>query len=91
MRTDHIQTLDRELRNVVAVASLQVDGDALEQITSLKQGNLPPYLTIRKTLSKIISATPDIKDIYTLRKTDKSGQYSFIVDADPDPQSVAHM
>lgn len=91
MRVDHIKALSRELRNIAAVAALQVDGDALDEILYPEQEKLPQYIDIRKKLSNIANETPDIKYIYTMRKTEKTGQFTFIVDVDPDSESAAHI
>lgn len=91
MRADHINTLSRGIMNIAAVAALQVDGDALEQLIDPKQEDLPEYIDIKKKLSTIAGDIPDIKYIYTMRKTAQPGQYTFIVDADPDAESAAHI
>jgi len=91
MRTDHITTLSREIMNIAAVASLQVDGDALEQMVYPEQENLPEYIDIKKSLNTIAGEIRDIKYIYTMRKTDQAGQYAFIIDADSDTESAAHI
>ncbi|MBC8014938.1 MAG: HD domain-containing protein, partial [Sporomusaceae bacterium] len=91
MRTDHINTLSRGIMNIAAVTALQVDGDTLEQMVDPEQENLPEYIDIKERLNRIAGEIPDIKYIYTMRKTDQSGQYTFIVDADPDAESVAHI
>jgi len=91
MRTDHIRSLSREIMNIAIVASLQVDGDVLEKIIDSEQENLPEYMDIKQKLTVIANEIPEIKYIYTMRKTDQPGQYTFIVDADPDEKSVAHV
>lgn len=91
MRTDHINTLSRGIMNIAAVAALQIDGDALEQMVYPEQENLPEYIDIKKKLNTIAGEIPEIKYIYTMRKTAQPGQYTFIIDADPDAESAAHI
>ena len=82
MRADHIKTLSRELMNIAAVASLQVDGDELEQIVDPGQEDSLLYANIRRQLTNIVAEVPDIKYIYTMRKGNQVGQFTFIVDTD---------
>ncbi|MBP2626824.1 MAG: rpfG 2 [Firmicutes bacterium] len=91
MRADHINTLSRGIMNIASVTAMQLDGDALEQMVDPVQENLAEYMDIKKKLNNIADEIPEIKYIYTMRKTDQPGQYAFIVDADPDAESVAHI
>lgn len=91
MRADHIKTLSRELMNLATVAALQVDGDALEQILSPAEETSQQYTEIKKSLSTIANEVPDIKYIYTMRRTEQLGKFAFIVDVDPDSENVAHV
>ena len=91
MRSDHTKALSQQLKNIAAVASLQVEGDVIEQIVSQEQETSREYNAVKENLSNIANKIPEIKYIYTMRKTQEEGQYTFIVDVDPDAESVAHV
>ncbi|VBB07524.1 Hypothetical protein LUCI_2773 [Lucifera butyrica] len=91
IKQDHISFLRNDLKHMAAIAALQVNGDMLERLASPAEETSPAYQEIKRQLALIALQNPDIKYIYTLRKTDVAGMYSFIVDADPDQTSVAHL
>jgi|GEM_PF-1722866 len=91
MRVDHTKALSQQLMNIAAVASLQIKGDIVEQIISPEQENLAEYNTVKESLNNIANKIPEIKYIYTMRRTEQEGKYAFVVDVDPDTESAAHV
>ncbi len=70
------QDLRKRLTNIVALASLQQNGDEFEQISSASD---PLYEKFRLQNLAIRNTDPEIKFVYTMRKDDE-GIY-FVVDA----------
>ncbi|MCD4704090.1 MAG: PAS domain S-box protein [Methanosarcinaceae archaeon] len=82
-------TRDR-LLDSVAIASLQIDGDAHNDLTDPKNEGNPNYLELRSTLQQIRDAGTDIYYVYTMR-LDNEGRIIFLVDAETDPDEIAHL
>ncbi len=72
-------TRDR-LRDEVAIAALQIDGDAHNNLTGPGDEGNSNYLQLRSTLQQIRDAGSDIYYIYTMR-LDDNGSIMFLVDA----------
>lgn len=76
---------------VAQSAAMRVDGDELSSITSRADETSSRYRRIRRDLQRVKAANPDIHFIYTMRPRKHSRMWEFVVDADPDPKSVAHV
>ncbi len=83
------QQLRNQLIVIAEMASLMVDGNQLMQIPLTREGvDTSEYQAISKRLKRIKAINPSIKYIYTLRKTDQPDVLQFIVDADPELETV---
>jgi putative nucleotidyltransferase with HDIG domain len=91
IRTAYINSLQQHLTDIAGLASLQIDGDMLDTIISPERQTSEEYLSLHRTLTKIAETEQNIKYIYTMRKTSEAGEYAFIIDADPDPESAAEI
>ncbi len=59
-------------------------------LTDPNQEGNAVYMRIKNILQNIRSRGPDIRFIYTWRKN-ASGQMTFIVDAETDPNEISHL
>ena len=55
----------KRLKDIVGVASLQIDADAHSTLTNPEQENNETYLRIKKSLQDICKVSSDIHFIYT--------------------------
>ena len=79
-----------EVRYLASIAALQVDGDLHATLTEpAQEGNLA-YMKIKRVLQHIRSSVPDIRFVYTWRRT-ADGKLIFIVDAETDPNQMSHL
>lgn len=91
IRTDYYEVMQHQLITLASISSSQIDGDMLELLTSRSQEGSAEFIAIKKTLANIQNNTHLIKSIYTLRQSPKPDYLEFVVDADDDPESAAHI
>lgn len=84
------QDMRRRLLNIVSIAVLQVDAGAHTVLVDPDDEGNAVYMRIKLVLQHIHDAEPDIRFVYTMRQ-DTKGQVIFVVDADPDPKTIAHL
>ena len=84
------QHVRKRLRNVVAVAVLQVDGDLHSTLTDASHEDNSTYRQLKTTLQQIRDSSDDFRYVYTWRFNEK-GQLVFVVDAETDPEEISHM
>jgi len=78
------------LNEIVNIASLSIDTETHSKIINHKDENNNDYKLIQKQLQNIQKSIPNIYYIYTLRY-DKTGKIKFIVDADNNSETIAHL
>ncbi len=77
-------SIRQRLMLLAQMASLMIDADTLLKIPLNHDGVYTvEYHSILETLKKIKGVDPQIRYLYTLRKTDREGILQFVVDADP--------
>jgi putative nucleotidyltransferase with HDIG domain len=70
-----------QLMTIAKTATLMVDADTLMQIPLKPEGiNFPQYKIIAEKLREIKKINPQVRYIYTMTRTDRSGIWQFIVD-----------
>jgi hypothetical protein len=84
------QDVRSRLRDVVNVATLQIDADLHSTLIDPAQENGPDYIKIKNTLQQIRNSGDDFRFVYTWRLNDK-GQLVFVVDAETDPEEISHL
>lgn len=84
------QDIRERLRDSVAIAALQVNGDLHAQLTDPSQEGSPTYLQLKETLQKVRDASTNIAFVYTMRQ-DAQGNVVFIVDAEESEEDVSHL
>jgi methyl-accepting chemotaxis protein len=90
-RSELNQNLRNDLRSLVGVAAMQIDGDAHATLMDPSDQSSPEYKKIHQTLVKIHDASSGISYPYTMRKQ-ADGQVAFIVDAtDDDPAQIGEI
>ncbi|OGT90224.1 MAG: hypothetical protein A2514_13520 [Gammaproteobacteria bacterium RIFOXYD12_FULL_61_37] len=84
------QDAKEKLRDIVAVAALQIDAEAHNGLTKPEQEGNPAYLRIRGVLQKIRDSVAGVRFVYTL-VPGPDGTIMFVVDAETNPADVSHL
>ncbi|MBF0244449.1 MAG: hypothetical protein HQL31_04170 [Planctomycetes bacterium] len=84
------QGIKERMLDVAALATQQVNMEDHERLWTQEDETTEAYLGIRAKLQAIKSAGKDIRYIYTYRKSE-SGEISFVVDAETDPEEMSHV
>jgi len=79
------------LRTVAATAALQVDPELHERIRNTSDEAGEPYRKLKAALKAVRDANSGIRYVYTMRKTNRSSKYQFVVDAEEDPANLSHV
>ncbi len=82
--------IHRRLRDMAAVAALQVDPWTHSTLQTQEQEAGPTYKKIKKILQDIRDQTSDIRFIYTMRPDEEIG-IRFVVDAEENPEDMARL
>ena len=82
--------IQRQLRNAVGIAALQIDGDAHSKITSPEDEDSEEYQQIRRALQLVQKIDPDVHFVQTTR-LQPNGDVVFVVDAETDPELFLHV
>ena len=80
----------QRLSDVVSISAATLDPEAHSFLTDSSQEGAPEYLEFRASLQKIRDSSSDIHFIYTMR-ADPNGGIMFVVDAETNPEDVAHL
>ncbi len=78
------------LRDIASIAALEIDAGLHETLTDQTQEESEAYRSVKKTMQRMRDSSTDIKYIYTMRYDD-SGAIRFVVDAEENPQDIAHL
>ncbi len=89
-RTRTRQDVRQRLHDIVSIAAQQIDAGAHSTLTDPDQENGTTYLQIKHTLQQIRDIGSDLYFVYTMR-LDAEGQIIFIVDAEENPDDIAHL
>lgn len=76
------QQVRSKLREVAAVAAQQFDGGTLELIQQKEDMEKPEFSQIVRRLQSVRAASPDIRFVYIMRRTDDANTLQFVADAD---------
>jgi putative nucleotidyltransferase with HDIG domain len=80
-----ISQFRENLMMVAQTAAHTIDGDAIDRIPLSRNGvNSNDYIVVLASLRKIKAANPQIKYIYTMKRTAQRGVWRFVVDPDPE-------
>lgn len=78
----------QKLTAIAANASLLVDADLHSNIRTRADESSDAYRQIRMALKSARRVNPDIRYVYTMRKTNRKNILQFVVDSDDDPDHV---
>lgn len=76
---------------IASTAALQIDGEHHKQIRTKEDANTPEYKKLKETLIAIRDANPDVRFVYTMRKTNDKNTLLIIMDIEEDPQYSSHI
>lgn len=85
------EELKKKLLAIATTGALLIDADKHEMLTKREDENSDAYVEIRNKLKAIKSANPDIRFVYTMRKSNKPGTWLFVVDAEENPKNLSHI
>jgi len=78
------KNLQEKLKTIAATAAIDIDSNLIEKVPLSKEGvNSEAYKKLAEQLKKIKEVNPQLKYVYTIAKTEKSGIWKFIVDPSP--------
>ena len=80
----------QRLGDIVSIAASQVDARLHSSLVSPGQEGSEAYVQVQNSLQQMQQASSDIYFIYTMRR-DASGNIAFVVDAETNPEDVAHL
>jgi len=80
------QEVREQLQTLAVTAALHVDSAYLPLLQSPKDAGKPEYHSLRRSLMAIREANPDIRHIYTLRKSRLDDRWRYVVDLHPNPE-----
>lgn len=78
-----------QIKGLAQTAATLIDVETHSRILTPEDEEGPDYKKIQSWLQTFKAANPEIRFIYTMRKTDKGN--TFIVDAEKDPSLVSHV
>ncbi|MHB0913728.1 MAG: HD domain-containing phosphohydrolase [Armatimonadota bacterium] len=82
------QEVRSKLTALAKTAALQIDPEAHSRIRTRADESSEEYLKLQSLLRRIQKANPEIRYIYTMRKTGKKNIWQFVGDTDEDPSHV---
>lgn len=80
-----------KIEAVARTAASQIDVQAHERVCTRTDESSESYRNLKNLLIEIKKANPDIRYVYTMRKTAKKGVLQFVVDAEQDPELLSHV
>ena len=89
-RRQVMEDIRRRLYDIVAIAATEVDAKAHSTLTDPSRENSAEFSAVRKKLQQIRDAATDIKYIYTFRRG-PGDEIIFVVDAETNPEEMAHL
>lgn len=87
------QEVRARLMGIASTAALQIDPEIHKKIRTSEDAATPEYKKMREALAAIRDANPDIRFVYTMRKTDRKNALEFVVDIEEleEPQYHTHI
>lgn len=86
------QNIKQRLLSLAQTAALLINSDEHDRLKTTADEKSTEYMQIKKILQDFKKANPDIKYIYTMRKTGKPDVWAFVVDAEPaDSEDLSHI
>ncbi|MBI2843464.1 MAG: diguanylate cyclase [Armatimonadetes bacterium] len=85
------QEVRLRLQSVARTAAVQIDPELHRNIRTRRDESGEAYIRLKKILAGIRNSNPDIRYVYTMRKTGKKQVLQFVVDAEEDPELVSHV
>lgn len=79
------------LKSVAATTASQVDAASHAMIRTRADEKGVAYLRTKSVLASVRRANPDVRFIYTMRKSPKPNVWRFVVDAENDPKLMSHV
>ncbi len=90
MRAQLRQDVRDRLRDAVAIAALQVNGDQHALLTDPSQEGGELYMRLKRVLQNIRDAGAEYRFVYTMRQ-DPDGNILFVVDAEESEEDISHL
>ncbi|MEW6241543.1 MAG: GAF domain-containing protein [Chloroflexota bacterium] len=90
MRAQLRQDVRDRLRDAVAIAALQVDGDQHALLTDPSQEGGELYMQLKRVLQNIRDAGAEYRFVYTMRQN-SDGSILFVVDAEESEEDISHL
>lgn len=84
------QDVQTQLRDIAAIGTLMIDGDAHRTLMQADQENTPTYLAIKDKLYALKTRTTGVRYVYTMRQ-EADGTILFVVDAEQDIANFSHI
>ena len=85
-----MEDIRQRLGDIVAIAPQVIGADIHELLVDPAQEGSSEYLAVKSALQKVRDASSDIFFIYTMR-LGAGGGIEFVVDAEEDPEKMAHL
>jgi diguanylate cyclase (GGDEF)-like protein/putative nucleotidyltransferase with HDIG domain len=85
------EQLRNRLMGMAATGALLLDAEAESRLQSQSDERSKAYKREKRRLQRIRDATPGTRYVYTMRPHPDPKRWSFIVDAEEDPQEVSHL
>ena len=90
VKTLIFQDVQTQLRDIAAVGTLMIDGDAHRTLISADQENTSAYKNIKDKLYALKTRTTGVRYVYTMRQQ-ADGTILFVVDAEQDISNISHV
>jgi class 3 adenylate cyclase len=84
------EEVKERLKASVAIAAIQIDGEAHARLQSMGDEQSAEYARLQKVLRQMKAKVPSIRFLYTFRKM-PAGNVVFVVDAEEDPAELSHL
>ena len=88
-------SLRREVRSkleaLARTAALRIDPETHYRMRTRRDESSEAYRKLQVALRQIRKANPEIRYIYTMRKTGKKSIWQFVVDAEENPRNLSHI
>lgn len=85
------QQLRMRLISIAAAEAVNLNGDLLAQLKDKQDEKTSAYRTVLRSLRDIRARHPGLRYVYTMRAHPNPKHWSFIVDAEVDPDLIAHL
>ena len=85
------QDVRSKLKAIARTGALGIDPELLRQIRTRADESSQAYRKLQATLRAIQNANPEIRRVYTMRKTDRENVWQFVVDTGSGPGPEKHV